>query len=97
MIVQTCKVSIVRAFSADEEYDHKCWDLECGHVFHIFELLYEILNMDENDSVYFFDAPKPDNPQVWKMFSYNSTFYVVAREITEEDIAELESLEKEPW
>jgi hypothetical protein len=97
MIVRTYKVNKARAFSKDEEYDHQCWELECNHVFHIFEFLYEQLNMDENDSVYFFDAPKLDNPQVWKMFSYNSTFYVVAEEITSEDIAELESIEKVLW
>jgi hypothetical protein len=88
MIVQTYKVNKARAFWKDEEYDHKYWDLECAHVFHIFELLYEQLNMDENDSVFFFDAPKPDNPQVWKMFSYNSTFYVVAREVTDDELSD---------
>lgn len=97
MIVRTYKVNKARAFWKDEEYDYQCWELECNHVFHIFELLYEQLNMDENDSVYFFDAPRIDDPQVWKMFSYNGTFYVVAEEITSKDIAELESIEKMLW
>lgn len=94
MIIRTHKVNKAHAFARDEEYDYKCWNLECNHVFHIFELLYEELNMDENDSVFFFDAPKIDNPQVWKMFSYNSMFYVVAEEITSEDMDVSESIKK---
>jgi hypothetical protein len=91
MIVQTFKVNLTGVFGRDEEYDHNHWELDCVHVMHIFELLLEQLNMEESDTLCYFDGSQPGAPQVWKMASYNSTFYVVAREVTDEEIAEAES------
>lgn len=91
MIVQTFKVNVSGVFGKDEAYDHNHWELDCGHVMHIFELMLEQLDMDESDRLCFFEGSKQGTPNEWKMWSYNSTFYVVAREVTDEEIAEAES------
>lgn len=77
MIVETYKVNLTD-IGRGEAYDHNHWEVECDHVIHIFQLLLEQLEMKDDDSLCFFDAPKPGAPQVWKMYSYNSTFQVVA-------------------
>lgn len=95
MIVETYKINVSGMYGQGEAYDYNFWELECDHVIHVFELLLEQLNMTEDDSLLWFDGHKPGDPQTWSMASYNSTFKVVARRLTDEEIAEAESKDNE--
>jgi hypothetical protein len=73
--------------SHPETFDHKEWILDCGYVLHIFELLLEELDMDENDSLCLFDQTEPTFTKMWKIYSWHKPYYVVAK-IIEDDKAE---------
>ena len=102
MTVHTYKINMVGTVGLTEQYDglgeaydHNVWDMDCIHDIHIFELLLEQLNMAEDDSILWFDSTKPGDPKQWTMASWNGTFKAVARLVTDEEIAEAESKDKE--
>jgi hypothetical protein len=74
--------------SYPETFDHYEWEMECAHVLHIFELLLEQLDMDENDSLCMFDETEPSFTKKWKIYSWHKPYYVVARLIQDDEVAD---------